>query len=98
MLSVFRFRARGGASLASYTGSAAKALLPEGVVVSTTDSPSLDPVSLRSDLSAWLRFRFFVGLVFAVMVMAYIPQFMIAKASYTVVGYFRGEDFQIFYF
>ena len=58
----------------------------------------LHTIPLQADLSSSWRFRVFVGLAFALMAMAYVHQFMLAQAVYTVVKYYRGGDFQIFYF
>ncbi len=62
------------------------------------DQGAVAAKSPSSDLSFSMRFRFFVTASFAVMAMAYVHQFIIAQAVYTVVRYYRGGDFNVFYF
>ncbi len=55
-------------------------------------------ISPPSDLSLSIRFRFFVSIIFGVMAMAYVHQFVVAQAVYTVTPYGRGGDFDDFYY
>lgn len=69
----------------------------ELIRVTRTEQPLQHPIHIQTDLSSSIRFRFFVGLIFVLIAMAYVHQFVIAQAIYTVVKYYRGGDFQVFH-